>query len=693
MTKQKVKSKDKFKFRLKNTSNNKIDFRPNKSLNNKLKSFLILTTVSILTLTLNTSIKPNFTYADEPGQQYVTPEVASAPAGPQTQHGTGQYYANAACPYQQSTLPASVIQRAERIKNYASEINQKLQLATRRRENIQNERLFSTCRTAVNRIIRKACGGGSEAKGEAAIDDFEDHMRGVNDGFDFMSSSLLNYTQTHEFYYNAITTSELSSDRMVASGEGDDPGVTNGFEALDPETLDPKGGDDNDGGTDDDDGGGGRNSCSSYKVPGGAINNQICFNAGEKNSDVKQYCKDCLKPSGGYPRGLYPEKFEEYFNLEQDIARLEREYRDALGKAQCVETHIDNAPESGPDAGAFQRCIMAADPEATTADYCLYCDSSGGAAQQERKGFDLNRWGPSLLTGALWLGGGIYANNQAKKTREGNWEAGYPSDDRSPWVMSSYVMNGFGAVTNQLQAAGAFGCSPSAGLNGQGQTNANVGIGGFLQGLFGGNSNVQVGGANGYPPGWTGGAQGNLSGGIFGGNPTAGPWGAQGGVGGGINIEAERQRIAQQQAALDAAIQQNNQNQINLNALAQLQTTISGLDAENARLAQQRAALMAQAQGIYSNLNTSSAGGGYGNGYGQTGTGAGLRIGLDVSGWGGIGAGMSGGYSGAPGTGYPPMPYNNGYPGLPNNSGNNYNGNGNPGSGSSTDLAVPGLGI
>lgn len=624
-----------------------------------VKTFALFSTLlQMLTPTLFLTFQYKSSYADAPGEIAMD---TSATVGPHTQHGTGQYYANAACPYDQSTLPAQVISRAERIRNMATEINRQLQLAIRRREEMESDRLFSTCETAVNRIIEKACGGGNRAQGRSWINQFEDWMRGV-DGIDdsFLYSRNVNYYRTYEYVTNGLQSTSPNLDRMLAGtcppegclpSPSDDPGFGN---------IDPPGG----GATPP------RNTgdCDQYKLNGGRIDSQICYNAGESDRRVEDYCEGCLKPKGGYPKGIYPEKFVEYYNLGQEIAELERDYRAAIGKAECVATHIDGAPSTGPDAGAFQRCIIDADPSATTADYCLYCDDAGRVAQKE-SGFDWNRWAPTILTTGAWILGGIYANNQMEETRQGNWEAGYPSDDRSPWVMSTYVMNGFGAVTNSLQAAGAFGCSPSGGASGQAQMTATTNIGAFVQGLFGGNPNVQTGGALGYNGGITAGINGNLSGGLFGNNPTAGP---------GLMSDAEIQR---QRDALNAAILQNQQQAQTLDALAQLNASIAKFDADAAVLAQQRAALAAQAQGLYSSLGYTGAGAG-------TGTGAGLRIGLDVSGWAGVNGGLGAGLSGAPGTVYPPTP--TGYPGLPNGSGNTYNG-GNTGSGS--QFAVPAIGL
>ncbi len=624
-----------------------------------IKTFaLISTLMPMLTPTLILTFQYKSSFADAPGEIAMD---TSATVGPHTQHGTGQYYANASCPYDQTTLPSQIISRAERIKNMASDVNRQLQLAIRRREEMEGDRLFNTCETAVNRIIEKACGGGSRAQGRSWINQFEDWMRGV-DGIDdsFLYSRNVNYFRTYEYVQNGLTSPSTNIDRMLAGGpEGSDPGFGNIDSPGEDSPTTPRGGGD----------------CDQYKLNGGRIDSQICYNAGESDKRVEDYCEGCLKPKGGYPQGIYPEKFVEYYNLGQEIAELEDAYRAAIGKAECVAIHIDGAPSTGPDAGAFQRCIQSADIDATTADYCLYCDDAGRVAQKE-KGFDWNRWLPSILTTGAWVVGGIYANNQMEETRQGNWEAGYPSDDRSPWVMSNYVMNGFGAVTNSLQAAGAFGCSPSGGTNGQAQMTATSNIGSFVQGLFGGNPNVQTGGALGYNGQITGGINGNLSGGIFGGNPTAGP---------GIMSEAEIQR---QRDAINAALLQNQQQAQTLDALAQLNASLASFDAQAAALAQQRAAIAAQAQGLYSSLGYGQGGVGTG-----TGTGAGLRIGLDVSGWAGINGGLNGGYnqgySGAPGTVYPPN--NSGYPGLPNNSGNNNGGNYNPGSGS--QYAVPGIGL
>lgn len=617
-----------------------------------------------------------------------------ASLGPQTHHGTGQYYANAPCPYDQSTLPAQVLSRSERIRDEAASINARLETARRRVGEIESDRVFSACRSSVNAIIRKACGGdSSEARGEQGVDMFEDHMRGT-----LLISRNLNYFDSYQVVYQGIMTSKMNMDRAVAGTCPCGYDVVTASCSLCPDEIAV--GDWDDGSWDDDKAVGGvdvrpdtpivppaSSSCFDFAKNDGVIDSQICFSTNETNNGIKQNCRSCLRPSGAYMRGLYPTKFKEYFELQQEVARLERDHRSAVAKAACVETHIDNAPSTGPSADAYRRCIQEADPVSTAADYCLFCDESGRTPQRDR-GFDLNRWGPSLLTAGAWILGGVYANNQINRTREGNWEAGYPSDDRQPVVMTNYVMNGFGQVVNSLQSAGAFGCAPSAGVNGQGQVSTGNGIGGMLSGLFGGNANVQVGGAMGYPGGMLGG-QGQISGGVFNGNPNAGPW-ASGNLNG--SIDAQRAAIAQAQANLEILQRQNQQRIEGLNALASLQVTLQGLEQQNASTNQQIAEIQAQANGIYAGLNANGGLGGAGYGQGQTG--AGLRIGLDVSGYAGLNGGFYGG--GAPGTQFPPTSpqYNGPGSGIPNNTGSNNPGGYNPGSGSpNSGLAVPSLGL
>lgn len=602
-------------------------------------------------------------------------QVFAQNVGPTSHFGTGQQYANAPCPYQQSGLPNSVIKRSERLKNLALDINARLASAQGKLDAFADDKVFAACRQSVNHIIKKACGGdSSELRGEEAVDQFEDHMRGS-----LYISRNTNYLRTYQVVTQGIQTSKMyDQKRMLADASGSDIGADDALMTWDDEELDDKGGDSPIVTTPS------APSCYEYTLNDGIIDHKICFSTGETNSKIKQNCKNCLKPNGTYPRGVYPEKFKEYYDLQQEVAQLKRDYQMAQAKALCVDRHIDGAT-SAPDSDAFRTCILTADPMATAADYCLYCDDAG-RAETKKKGFDLERWGPSLLTAGLWIAGGLYANKEMKETRQGNWEAGYPSDDRSPWVMTNYVMNGAGAVVNSLQAAGAFGCSPSSGVSGQGQTVASGNIMDYVQGIFSGNANVGVGGALGYPGSMLGGGQGSISGGIFGGNPTAGPWGASGG----INIEAERARIAQEQANLDALIRQNQQNQASLEALAQLQATLVGLEQQNIRTQQDMAAVRAQAAAIYGNLNS---GYGYGNGGAGAGLNGGLRIGFDVQGWGGVGAGYGGG---APGTGYPPygQPPYNGPGGIPNYSDYNGGGSGDDyNDGPDSGLGVPGLGL
>ncbi len=630
------------------------------------------------------------TYADEPGPLY---GETAAPT-PTSHYGTGEYYANAPCPYPQKTLPNQVLSRSERIKQQADTINAKLAVAKRRAGEIEKDRLFSKCRRAVNGIIRKACGGGNEGRAEEGVDYYEDHMRGALTYF----SKNLNYLETYQVVSEGMSI-DVNMDRMIAGVY--EPVVEDNNDYTEAP----------------------RSSCYDYALNGGVVNNQICFSTDESSGRVKQLCKTCLKPSGAFPQGVYPAKYKEYYNLQQEVAELERDQRSALAKAVCVEAHVDNAPSSGPSAEAYRRCILEADPTSTAADYCLFCDDAGKTAK--KAGFDFNRWGPSLLTAGLLGLGGALAYNQVKKTRKGNWEAGYPSDDRGPVVMATYVAQaGVPLMVNSLQSAGAFGCPSGAGASGQGQV-VTSGIQGILGKIFGGNQHTPVGGAMGYPGGMiSGSVNGSLSGGAFDNNPNAGPW-TSGNLSGSIEARREALRIAEENA--ERLRRRNQQDAESLNALASLEASIRRFEEQNARTNQDLANARAQA----SNIAARIGGGGYIDAYGRSQTGAGgsgignLRVGLDISGWAGVNgnAGVHSGRgpfpnsgsnwnnsphygidnydyynSGAPGTRFPPRPNRYDGPGqrLPNysRSGRGYQGSGSGSNqGPSSTLAVPSIGM
>lgn len=588
--------------------------------------------------------------------------------GPTSQFGTGQYYANAPCPYNQTSLPSQVIKRSERLKDEATQMQTQLASLKNKLQGIEEDRVYGACQASVNNIIENVCGGGSRGRGSEGVDMYEDHMRGYSS---YISFNKLNYSRSYEVVYNGYNEARINALRNIAaerfesedSFENNQISVGDGIESYSDDKA--TGG-----------GGGGpvvvspNSSCFDYALNNGMIDSKICFAASGADPRHENNCKSCLTPckkpnnsglNAEYEagekcvlsRGFYPTFFKQAFDLQQQIAKLERNYKMAVGKAACTEKHIDNA--SGPlDANAYRQCILDADPMATAADYCLFCDETGRA---QRQGFDMNRWGPSILTAGAWALGGLFAYNQMQKTREGNWEAGDPSDDRKPVVMTNYVMNGFGQVVDSLKSAGAFGCSPSAGINGQGQIVTTNGLGNSLQALFNGNANFQVGGANGYP-GAILDANGNIiSGGAFANNPHAGPW--TGGVNIDANIQAQNAAIAQAQANLAALQRQNEQRIAGLSALANLNATLQGLAQQRANTDAQIAQAQAQAAQIYGTLGLGGTAGGV-SGVGN----GGIRIGLDVSGYAGFGAA-----AGVPGTTYPPMPYNQPNYVIPNSSG------------------------
>lgn len=628
-----------------------------------------------LTFFVSLLLNINSSLADQSGSQ--APEVAIAPVGPQTHAGTGLLYANAACPFRQTTIPNQVILRAERLRNAAVEIDKQLQLKIKRQDEIRNGDLFAGCEKYVNKAIENACSEGKRALGRRWISKFEDHMLGESNSYNpfadedeleidesFPSSKNTNYLIEYMYALNFFRSSSPNVDRTLAGGGPIIPPAP--VVVLEEEET----------------------GCNKFKRANGRIDSALCYAAGSESPKSQDKCEFCLKPQGGYPNGIWPTLFVDNFILGQEIAILQGQYTVAIGKAECVTRFIDNAPATGPDSAGFQNCIKIVDPLATAADFCLFCDEVG-LATVEKRPFEWGRWLPSILTAGLWIAGGIYANNQMEETREGNWEAGYPSDDRSPWVMSSYIGLGANSVINSLQAAGAFGCAPGVGVGGAPLT-ATLGVGGMVQGFMGaGGPMVQTGGALGYDPSITGQLTGNLNGGLF---PNAQLGGY---AGAGVNVDQARYNLQNQIDAANAAILRNQQGQAQLDQYMQVQAAYNQARQQEEALRYQ---LQNQAQGLAPYINTGAIGvGGAGVGFPGVGlnglgtTGAGLRIGLDVNGWAGVGAGVNGNLygSGAPGTAFPPYPVNNN--GMPNGSWNDDyydDGNSSPGS----IMGLPGVG-
>lgn len=609
--------------------------------NLSFRVFISLIFVSHVSFAGEEVIIPDVPVRPTPSQTTVvtpTPQVVIQPTtvtpGPQSNYGTGQYYQNAPCPFTQTSI--DVTSRGQRIKDQAAEIARRLAVANRLAEEIQNDKVFRACKTSVNEVIRKVCGDpNNEWQGEQAIDEFESHMRGS-----LLISNRVNYLRSYQVVYEGIMDSKLISPNRAIADIGIEISADDDELRIDTPIVPSSFG------------------CQQYVLDNGAIDRKMCFQTNEVGPTIKKNCSSCLNSSGAYPRGLYPTKFTEYYNLMQDAAKLEKEHKVALARAACVELHIDGAAATGPDANAFRLCMQTADPFATAADYCLYCDAAGQIPAQE-SAFSWSKWGPGLLTALGVIGLGAYAFNQVQKTREGNWEAGYPTDDRGPAVMATYALGGAGLVVNTLQASGAFGCAAQMAAGQAGVVTAPVGLGGMVQSIFGGNINANIGGAAGYPGSMLGGNAGIVSGGVFNGNPTAGPWGVQGNMQG--NVAAQAAALEQARLNLQRAQQQNQQQLESLNALANLQATLQGLEAQNLRTNQQIAEIQAQAAGISAGLN------GYGNSYGGVNggagilgqTGAGLRLGLDFD----LNAGLTGGGNGmvgtpfVPGTQYPPYGY------------------------------------
>lgn len=609
-----------------------------------------------------------------------------ASLGPQSHHGTGQAYANAPCPYNQSTLPPQVLSRSERLKNEAADMAVEIARLQDDVETISKDEPFPACKKAVNETIMKVCGANNEGLGNEAIDSAEDHMRGVA-----LFARNANYLDSYMVVYQGIMTSKMTTDRQVASGcpcgysdDGclpcDTAPIDDGGWVEEPTTprtdgpLVPNSG-----------------SCfDRYALNNGVINHRICDDANHPSGNTKTNCRPCLRPSGRYPRGLYPTKFKEYFDMQQRLAELEDSYKMAVAKAACTEKHIDNAPETGPNAESFRRCIQLAHPRATAADFCLFCDETG--TTQRAKSFDLNRWGPSLVTGIGLAGLGIWANSNVRKSMDGNNDAGYPADTRA----GIYTAQNFGSfaipmMVNSLQSAGAFGCAQTAGgANGQGQVSFTNNMGNFISQLFGANAGVQVNGALGYPPGYVSG-QADISGGVFNGNPHAGPW-----TGANISgsLQAEQAALQQAQANYAQAARESQQRIEALNALNNIQLTIDGMVKQNQNNNLQISELQRQAAALAAQTGLGAFGGGAGGQLGGQ-TGAGVRLGFDLSAYGGINAGGNGSiYSGGtPLTQFPPYPqqYNGPGYGIPNDSGSNYDYNSGGSSGGTS--VIDGLNI
>lgn len=523
-------------------------------------------------------------------------------------YGTGLSQAYPPCPYPQNTIADMVTKKSERFENALSSVKRKLKSARNKLDKYAKDPGYLACQKSVNQMIKLACGGGNVIKGNRAISDFEDHMRGS-----MYISTVPNYTKTYEFLAKNLLPNNL--DRIPAGDATIDEDVQ-----PDPflNDKDVTGGDYDGGGITINE------SCvDSYGRGDGMIDTEMCDagvskvkNPSENLGKMYKNCRACLSPTGSFRRGLYPQRFREIYDLQQEIASLESAEEIAKAKVACAQEFIDDGREN---ISGFKSCVMDADPDATVADYCLTCDENG---KEKKSGVEWSKWLPGLVSAGLWTAGGIFAYNQMEKTRQGNWEAGYPSDDRQPWVMTNYVMNGANNVMNTFKASGAFGCSQGGGLNGMG------GYAGMYQpgmmGQFGGSPYMNMGGALGYNPQMMAGMNPGMmmGGGLYMNNPMAGPWGMQGSAG--MNPQMQMAYYQNQMQMLQYQIQQGQQNMATLQAVAQLDAQMAQIQAQRQQLFMSNPGMMGYNGMGYNGYNT----GIFGN----------IQANFGITGWGGVGS-------------------------------------------------------
>lgn len=590
-------------------------------------------------------------------------------------YGTGMSQAYPPCPYPQSSVAGIVTKKSERFDSAASRIRRQLKTIQNKLDKLSEDRLYKACESAVSKAVKGYCGTGEGQErsmtGTREWNKFRDHMTGAPVYVSKSTSYEREYILAMQGVYESLG---LQDPYRLPAGEVGNP---------------IRGGNS---------GGSGFQHCDSYALGGGGIDPELCDAAAggnHLNSAGQGQCHDCLKRTPSFPSGVYPARVKEVYDLQQEEAQLKNALEIADAKVACAQSHLDGELQKPSE---FRECILDADPLATTAEYCLTCDESG---KEKKEGVDWGKWLPGLISAGLWTAGGFYAHNQMEQTRQGNWEAGYPSDDRQPWVMTNYVMNGANQVMDTFKASGAFGCAPTGGLNGQGvmgATNMNP----YASYQFGGSPFMGVNGALGYPPGMITGLNGQLmmGGGLYGNNPM--------GMHMGGNLAAQQAQLQQQQAMLQYAIQQGQRDLATMQALAQLDAQINQIQLQRNQIFASNPSF---GSGMYGSGGMYGAGGAmYGAGgamYGGVpggGVGGGLfgsiqgNVSIGMYGTTGMygSPGMYGGapgmYGGAPGMYGTPGMYG-GTPVVPPYTGPGTGGTTVPSTGGNTGSAVPSLGL
>ncbi|MCO5114544.1 MAG: hypothetical protein M9899_10290 [Bdellovibrionaceae bacterium] len=497
-------------------------------------------------------------------------------------YGTGLSAAYPPCSYEQTSIAGKVTKKSERFEAAAAKVRRELKSIQKKLDKLSTDNSISSCERVVSAAVRGYCATGSSdnekrISGSKAWNDFKNHMTGSP----VFVGAGMSFTQEYLYTMNGLYK-ELGMQnpyRMLASADGGGP--------ADATPLTP-----------------GFQSCDNYAASGGGIDSTLCEAAargGHIAQNAYEQCDGCLRATPSNPRGRYPSLVREVYELQQKEAQYKKDLEIAEAKVACAQSYIDG--EMANKNSEFRECILDADEYATAADYCLTCDESG--KEKKSSGVEWSKWLPGLLTAGLWTAGGIFAYNQMEKTREGNWEAGYPSDDRQPWVMTNYVMNGASQVIDTFKASGAFGCAPTGGLNGQGVLGA-TNVGPYGQYQFNGSPFLNVGGALGYPQNMIVGPNGQLmvGGGLYANNPM--------GMHAGGNLQAQQAALQQQQLILQNAIAQGNRDLATLQAVAQLDVQLAQINAQRQQIFASNPGFGTSygTYGAYGTYGTSAYGGG-----------------------------------------------------------------------------------
>ena len=533
-------------------------------------------------------------------------------------YGTGEYYANAPCPQEQRGIPPAVISRSEILRVEADELGGRLDELKAQLKSIKENTDYIKCENAVNKVIREVCGihqkgdDYDELNGEDGVDFYEIHM--ISDGVISLYNKAPQYLRTYKLVSESFGWEKQGFMQTAVATEKSSVSSTNSgrFPAADGDL-----------------------SCEDFACENGYIDHKICFQPQLKVSrKIKETCKKCLNPRHRPPKGIYPSDFKRAYHLQQEIAVLEKQVAFARGKAACVDRHVDGPLSEGrhPNSRAYRRCIITVDPQATSAEYCLFCNLSGQTVAPKKPGF--KEMLPAILKTGIWAGLGIYAHNQSKKISRGNWEAGYPTDDRHSWKTANYLLGGLPMVINSWQSTGAFGCAPTS-VNGQGHLATNA-VGNFsMNNKFNGSPNVQVNGANGYPPDLIWPYNPAAYSGSFNQSTHVGSWDPA--LNRYNNPAVLQEQIRRQKADLEFSLRQNRERMAALGQLQSIQAQMNQLSQQGAELNGRLGSLNSQYQSIYgsirgsgsSNSRASANGSAFGN----------IKLNWDLlSDWGGVGS-------------------------------------------------------